>query len=211
MNISTKFALAALASIAMTPPTAHAEQIALAIAGQVKSVTGNASVVNGHVHVGDAVTGYYVFDTETADGNPSPLQGVYRHTGPEYGMAAEINGLRFESDPASVDFTLTLENDLWGPGRGDSARLASKHNLFGPGVPAASTDMTISLYERNSTALSSDALSAEALLAPQWYAPQASPFAQSARLSIYGSDGGSKFLVEVTITHAERIDLPGSM
>ncbi len=208
MNISTKFALAALASIAVTPLAAHAEQVALAITGQVKSVTGNAAVVNSYVHVGDTVTGYYVFDTETADGNPSPLQGVYRHTGQEHGLVAEINGLQFGSDAAAVDFTVTLEDNLWGPGRGDSARLVSKNNLFSPGVPAASTDMTISLFERNSTALSSDALSAEALLAPQWYTPQASPYAQSARLSIYGSDGGSKFMVEVAIANTQQIELP---
>ena len=206
MNACAKLALALLVASGAT--AVHAEQVAIAISGQVKSVTGNAAAVNSSVHIGDAVTGYYVFDTDTPDGNASPLQGVYPHAAPEHGMVVEIGGLQFASDPAAVDFTVSLDNDLWGPGRGDSARLVSKRNVFGPGVPAASTDMTISLYERASTALTSDALTVAALLAPQWYAPQSSPFAQSATVSLYGSDAGSKFMVEVKIIAAERIELP---
>lgn len=206
MNTSAKLASALLAACVAT--TAHAEQAAIAVTGQVKSVTGNSGLINASVHVGDTVTGYYVFDTATPDGNASPLQGVYAHNAPEHGMVVEIGGLQFASDPAAVDFTIALDNDLWGPGRGDTARLVSKRNLFSPGVPAASTDMTISLYQRASTALASDALSVDALLAPQWYAPTSSPFAQSATVSLYGSDASGKFMIEVKIAGAEQIELP---
>ena len=207
MKKFTKLAFALLVSGVAT--AAQAEQVAIAITGQVKSVIGNAATVNSHVHIGDTVTGYYVIDTDSADNNPSPLQGVYPHAGPEQGLVVEIDGVQFSRDPAAVDFTVSLNNDLWGPGRGDSALLESKRNLFSPGVPAALSHMTVSLYERSATVLTSDALSADALLAPQWYASQPVPFAQSAALRIYGSDGGgTKFQIDAQITGAQRIALP---
>lgn len=196
------------ACLAFSACEVHAEQVTVAITAQVTSRSSNSPLVTTHVNVGDTVTGFYVFDTDTPDGNPSSLQGVYRHTAAEHGIALEINGLQFASDPAVVDFTMTLSDNLWGPGRGDTARLVSTRNLYSPGVPASTSDITVYLYERASTALSSDLLTADAVLAPQWYAVPPTPFANQAKVTIYGADSTGKFQIDAKILSAQQVVVP---
>ena len=204
MSLTAKIGAALVAACLLPTATSlRAEEVTIAVTGQVTQRIGNDALINAHVNIGDVVTGYYVFDTDTLDVNPSSMRGVYPHALPGNGMFFEINGLEFSTDPAAVSFTVNV-ND-WGPGRGDTASLKSSQNIYSPGVSAATSSIYMAMTSSDSLTLTSDALTPEALLQPGWFPPSWQP---QPRIYIDGANGGTKFQITANVLSVEAVETP---
>jgi hypothetical protein len=67
--------------------------------------------LDGLIHVGDNITGYYSYDADTLDSNPLPDVGDYLHNSAPAGIFLTIGPFEFKTDPENVDFVVEIEND----------------------------------------------------------------------------------------------------
>jgi hypothetical protein len=175
---------------------ARGDTAKIEIIGQVTYVDDRAGVLAGQINSGDAITGWYKYDSGTPDSNPLATEGDYEHHVQPFGVTLNIGGLLFASDPQNVDFLIKVINDY---GSMDSYLLSSANNLPLPGgieVP----QIWWQLNDYTATALDNDAIPLTAPVPADW---------QGNNLRINcGSGGASR--IGVTITDAWLVPEPTS-
>jgi len=113
----------------LVPAMCHATVIEIGFAGLVDSVDDSYNLLEGNVSVGNIITGFYVYDSETPDSTPELIwNGLYQHTTVPYGMSLTIGEITFQTDTADVDFVVWIENDFDGTIK-DGYRVTSYNNL----------------------------------------------------------------------------------
>lgn len=90
---------------------AQAELITIQIEGVVDTVEDDGEYLEDQINPGDIITGWYTYDTDTPDTNPSENVGDYEHFSTPYGVSLTIGGFTFTTDPANVDFLVELVNN----------------------------------------------------------------------------------------------------
>ncbi len=150
--------------LTLVAPLANAELITIQIEGVVDTVEDDGDYLEDQIHVGDIITGYYVFDSDTPDqdwlwGEESPSIGRYHYFEAPYGVFLNVNGLVFETDLLNVNFLVGVSND--NPSGADVYWITSYNNdalLNGTTVDSIGWQ----LEDPTGTILSSDALLVEA-------------------------------------------------
>jgi hypothetical protein len=134
----------------------QADPIKIGFAGLVDSVGDDYNLLQGAVHSGDSISGFYIYDSSTSDSEPTNINlGFYQHSTSPYGMTITIAGLTFQTDPANVDFAIAIRdnyNEPW-----DYYTVTSNSNL--PLDNGLSIDaLWWQLDDHSGTVFSSDAL-----------------------------------------------------
>jgi len=163
---------------------AQAQLITIAISGHVTSVSDFSSQLGGQIHIGDAITGTYTYDSATPDSDPSG-NGDYWHYSSPTGISLNIRGINFRTDPINVNFLVEVGNSYY--------LLRSYHNLpLSNGTPVQ--HISWQLTDPTGSGLSSDALPLAAPDLSKWVGN---------RLSITGPDCSPQyFSIGATITSA---------
>lgn len=162
------------------PDLAENPPVEIAITAIVTSVTDSLSLLAGVITVGDSVSGSLLYDEHAVDIDDKPDRGKYLFETAPFGMAIEIAGIPFRSDPGMPVFVIRLDNAEPDDAKRDSARFLSTANLpVFPGVGVA--DMTILLIDRSAEALSSDVLAGVDFHNTEWPTKR--------QLTITGMDG----------------------
>jgi hypothetical protein len=90
----------------------QAYPIKIGFAGLVDSVGDDYNLLQGAVHSGDSISGFYIYDSNTPDSEPTNVNfGFYQHSASPYGMTITIAGLTFQTDPANVDFAIAISDN----------------------------------------------------------------------------------------------------
>jgi hypothetical protein len=183
------------------PAVSCGQQITIAITAEVAGVTDKYGHLEGKIHVGDAVTGTYTYDSLTSDSNPSSTVGEYYHYSPPAGISLECGGLIFRTDPTNVDFLVSAGNN-YSLGE-DSYLLRSYHNL--PLSNGTLVDyIEWQLDDSTGLALSSDALPLTA--------PNLTDWDYDWGLSITGPGCGSDYFgIVADITSVALIPEPATL
>jgi len=86
--------------------------VTIDITAEIIEVYKSEERYGGLIKVGDIMTGSYTYDSDTPDSNPSdPEVGLYEYTAPSYGVNLNAGGFVFQTDPAHVDYHLTISNE----------------------------------------------------------------------------------------------------
>lgn len=99
--------------------------VTILITAQVAQIYDVNDLLNNQIQVGDIVTGYYTYDLTTPNTGSIPQVGDYWHDDLPYGIAVEVNGLDFQTDPNNTEFLVELVNDY----NRDNYLIRSYHNL----------------------------------------------------------------------------------
>jgi len=138
--------------------------ITVEIEAVVDSVWDAGNYLDGNIKVGDIITGWYTYDSDTPDSNPSAIGGRYEHHTPPHGIFLSVGGFDFQTDLTSVDFLIEITNN-YPPG--DDYFLLSRNNV--PLYSRASVyEISWWLYDPTGSALSSTALPENAPVLAQW-------------------------------------------
>ena len=161
-----------LAFACLTAPCiAHAENVAIRFEGIVTGVSENGGYLSGRVQKGDRVTGTYAYNTSTADADPSPVLGVYRHLLPQHGIRVVVNGLSFRTQPkptGSVFLTTVQDGKPGGPYFEDDFAFHSFENAMDIDVPGGDSHISLLLRKFSGTQYSGDAIPAGVPVLSQW-------------------------------------------
>ena len=142
--------------ICFGPAVCRAAVIKIGLTGLVDYVNDPYNLLEGGVTGGDPITGFYTYDSETPDSEPSVYDGIYQHTTTPYGMSLTVGDLVFQTDPTNVNFTIGLVNNYWGDPP-DFYGITSYNNLtLNNGVNV--DELHWQLTDYSGTALSSDML-----------------------------------------------------
>ena len=146
---------------------AQAELITIQIEGVVNTVEDDGDYLEDPIHVGDIITGWYTYDTDTPDSNPSDNVGDYEHSTSPYGVHLTVGGFTFMTDPTNVDFLLEIINDSTSGGLHDAYGLISYENMD---IQSGATVDSISWWLRDDSAeaLSSALLPNTAPIITDW-------------------------------------------
>ena len=126
----TGFAAAAAVWLSSSVGTCHAWLITVGIAADVTEMDDRSGLLQGKVSIGAIIEGTYTYDTSAPDTRDAPNIGEYRFSCTPCGIALQVGGFVFKTDPNSVDFIVTTVND--GPGIVDTYdrfRLDSSQNV----------------------------------------------------------------------------------
>jgi hypothetical protein len=189
-----------LALLTSGTQTAVAATITVEITATVRSVTDTANILGGTVVPGDTVRGFYTFESATPDSIPDTAIGEYRHTQAPFGIALEVKGLTFQTDPTRVNFLILAINNFNGT---DAFQLLSYNNLYEVSAAGAAPENTISwgLGDTTMTALNNDSLPTSAPVLASW---QPNP-----GLDI-SSKGTNEFLIRSDVISAVVIPEPST-
>lgn len=179
--------------------TAHAERIAMRIDAVVTHVVDNNAYLSGRVRVGDRVRGVYAYDTSAPNQDPDDFHfGTYPFDGPADGLAVEVNGLRFRTDPTDPEVWVIVENHPVGDGSADTLWLSSSRNLFDVAVPDPLQDWGNVIYwnllDDNARALANDLLPRDPPRLASW------PEQEFAIYSV-NADGNHYFQITARVTN----------
>jgi len=135
--------------------SASGELITIGLRAEVTYIDQSAyDLLEGHVQLGDTLTGTYTYDSQTPDSNPLSGVGDYYQDSAPCGIRLEAGGIVFESDPDILNFLIELNDNHVGE---DNYLLRSYSNLPLPnGVEV--DHISWQLDDPSCTALSSDAL-----------------------------------------------------
>ncbi len=117
-----KYAIISILAVILLAGFVNAEIVQINIEAEVTSVDDSGNYLEGNINVGDTITGYYIYDTETPDSNPSESVGDY-YSG---GIYLSCNGLDFRTDQNNSNFKVTILNDHTGV---DAYGIKSDNNL----------------------------------------------------------------------------------
>jgi len=68
--------------------------------------------LEGKINPGDTITGYYTYESTTADSSPSdPVQGNYWHYSTPAGIYLTAGGFDFQTDTSNVKFNVFIRNN----------------------------------------------------------------------------------------------------
>jgi len=120
------------------------------------------------VEVGSELTGYYTFDTEMSDQDPSPRIGLYPDSLPPAGIVVNVGVHEWFSDPDNPEFSITLHDstlDQWGLHDGYLVREGNSIDTLRYLIPSY---IRMTLRDNSRTALTSDALPPDAPILSDW-------------------------------------------
>jgi hypothetical protein len=170
-----------------------AEIIQIGLTGLVDYVDDPYNLLGSGVTEGAQITGFYIYDSETPDSEPSVEFGIYKHTSTPYIMSLTIGSLIFQTNPTNVDLVIGLTNNYSG-GSWDSYGVTSYNNLtLDNGVSIDRLHWQLDDY--SGTALSSDALPTTPPVLSQWQSNQLSvrggmyPFPPDGTKTLFGING----------------------
>jgi hypothetical protein len=146
-------ALAAMGIILSAGGAARGASVKIEVTGWVTEVYDPGGVLEGQINVYDTFTGFYKYESGTADINPSPAVGDYQHDISPFGIFLDIGGVHFESNPTGVDFLVEVSNDST-----DRYLIKSTNNRELPNG-AVVGQILWRLEDNTGTILNSDALS----------------------------------------------------
>ena len=147
---------------------AQATLITIEIEGVVDSVSDDGNYLEGKIKAGDIIRGFYVYESTTPDSSPlDTVQGNYWHYAPPAGIALNVGGFNFLTDPFNIAFRVSIRNDnLSGD---DIYSIGSSNNLpLSNGTSVES--IWWQLNDNTGGALSSDALPSTSPILNQWQA-----------------------------------------
>ena len=137
-----------------------AELITINISGYVTSISDpynhfGGQIVAGTSITGTPITGTYTYDSSVPDSYPSDFSyGQYWNYTTPAGISLNIGEFKFETNPANVEFSVTVNNDDLGV---DRYSIWSTKNLSTPNGTMVQ-NIAWNLSDSAGTALSSDAL-----------------------------------------------------
>ena len=193
-KLGLSLAIALVAGLVWNPASASSAQIKIEITATVSLVDDPDNLLNDAVAPGDIITGIYTYDSFAVDSNPLPEVGDYSYTTAPNGIRLNVNGLRFGTNPANVDFLLEVVNNYQNL---DNYVVISYNNLFAVSAMGEFVTNTIDwqLNDPTQTALSSAALPRTPPVLSNWQ-------------SIFGltisSMGDDSFLIRANVTSAVR-------
>jgi len=97
--------------LALSAANASAAIVTIELTGEITYVDEYSTVLQQLFHVGDPVTGTYVYDSATPDSSPSANIGLYEYTTNPYGIYLDIGDFVIQTDPEHVDFLISLANN----------------------------------------------------------------------------------------------------
>ncbi len=106
-----KYAIISVLAVIFFAGFAHAEIVQINIEAEVTSVDDSGNYLEGNINVGDTITGYYTYDTDTPDSNPDETAGEYWHYSSPFGVYLACNDLEFQTDPKDTEFLLHINDD----------------------------------------------------------------------------------------------------
>ena len=134
---------------------AQAEDVAVALSGQITRVDDRGNLLAGNAVIGQAFSGEYSYDNAAADTNPDPAIGAYHFSTPPYGIAVSVGALDFQTDPARTDLLIEVDNDFGPPW--DIFGVRSRNNLTLPDGMVIER-MSWQIEDTTASAIDSDAL-----------------------------------------------------
>lgn len=134
---------------------AQAEDVAVALSGQVTLVDDQGGLLAGNAVIGQPFSGEYIYDNAAADTNPDPALGAYRFSSAPYGIAFTVGALDFQTDPARTDLLIEVANDFGPPW--DIFGVRSLNNLTLPDGMVIER-ITWQIEDTTASAIDSDAL-----------------------------------------------------
>jgi hypothetical protein len=159
--------VAVMLGLVLCSSLAEGALITIQIEGVVDNVTDEGNYLEGKIKPGDAITGWYTYDTSTLDSNPIPQVADYLHHAAPCGISLTVGGFEFKTDPANVNFLVEIINDYTSGGLQDNYGLISYNNLLlSNGVLVDS--IYWSLTDFSATALSSTGLPTTAPVLEDW-------------------------------------------
>jgi len=193
-KLGLPLAIALVAVIVLDPATAGCARVKIEISATVSEVIDPDNLLNNTIAPGDIITGIYAYNSFAVDSNPLPEVGDYRYTTARNGIRLNVNGLRFGTNPANVDFLLEVVNNYQNL---DNYVVISYNNLFAVSAMGEFVTNTIDwqLDDPTQTALSSATLPRTPPVLSNWQ-------------SIFGltisSMGDDSFLIRANVTSAVR-------
>jgi hypothetical protein len=169
-------------------PPAKGYPVTIYIEAIVDTVDDSGNYLEGQISPGDIITGWYAYDSDTPDSNPSLDVGDYEHYAPPFGIFLSVDGFDFETDPTNVDFFIEVVNNY---PSGDAYVVGSSNNLsLSNGVSVGPIDWQ--LGDNTGTAISNDALPTTAPVLDNWQSQN--------RLRLQGERGG--YIIDAHVTSA---------
>lgn len=161
-------AIAAL-TVMFISSVAYSSPVTIEYSAIIEFAIDPENALNGQAEPGIVISGKYKYDTDSPDLDPSSEVGRYRFMAPSpfelFEMVAEVNGLRFETNPSAFgSYVMSLTNH---DPRGDSYSVASFNNL--PLPTGMSVDrISLRLDDPTGAALSSTEVSGSAPVVEDW-------------------------------------------
>lgn len=178
--------------------SANASIITIGITAVVDNVSDSAGHLEGKISTGDTITGYYVYESDTLDSNPSTNGGKYLYNSGPYGIFLSAGGLTFATNPLSTNFEIRILDNVDYMGISDGFVIQSYSNSnLATNVPV--TDFFWQFVYLNENIFSNDALLRTAPMLSDW---------NSNVLYISGGPRETKFGIYATVTSAEVIPEP---
>ncbi len=164
--------IAVLCAVALCPKPAQAYLITIQIEAVVDSVEDNGpgdGYLDGQIHVGDMITGYYTYESTTLDSSTLDYRGIYEHYLPPCGIFLNVSGFDFETDPAHTDFVIDIIDNL--PGYEKDSYLIYSNNNLPLSNGTIVEDIGLRFTDSSGQALSSTALPLTAPNLDDWLSP----------------------------------------
>jgi len=121
----TKRLMGVLFCIFLFAAQVQATYVTIYIEAEVDYAWSTGDFLVGKIDVGDTLTGWYTFDSETPDTHPLEEGGNYWHYSTPAGITLSGGGFTFQTDPADVEFLVEICNG----GITDDYLLRSYNNL----------------------------------------------------------------------------------
>jgi len=190
-----RFLMLALATgLAWNPMAASGGRVTIDLVATVSLVDDRDNLLNNAVAPGDILTGTYSYDSSAIDSNPLPQVGDYHYSTAPAGIRLNVNGLKFATNPADVDFLIELVDNYEGS---DNYVVISYNNLFAVSAKGSFVSNIIDwqLDDPTQTALSSTDLPRRPPILSNWQ-------------SIFGlsisSTGDDSFLIRTNVTSVRK-------
>ena len=119
------------------------------------------------VYVGDMMHGYYVYETDATDQNPSPNEGRYRFDSAPAVMFVKVGNHEFQSDLTDIDLNIVVYDSA--NGQSIDSYYAYENNVVDlrhPGLWVIG--MGLILQDSTGTALANDSLPSRAPILDSW-------------------------------------------
>ena len=156
-----------LAISVMMSACANAELVTISISAEVNNVEDIGNVFGGAIQSGDIITGYYTYDSDTSDTNPSTTVADYWQTSIASEFMLSVKGLEFRTDASNPNFLLEIVNDNTVGGLHDAYGVVSYENVVLTGGTIVEV-IYIGMTDYTATALLDTSLPIDAPTLSDW-------------------------------------------
>jgi len=141
--------------------------VTIYIEGVVDTVHDYGNYLEGQINVGDPITGYYTYDTDTLDTNPIMQVADYEYYSQPSGATLVVGGIDFGTDLTNVSFVMELINDYVSGSLHDSFGWISYNNISNP-IGLSLGQLSWWLRDDTATALSGTGLPVASPVLEDW-------------------------------------------